>query len=133
MDNVELDNKPEKALPEVITKRELWRVAQSQNDPLGLLCGFTIRFKVLMRSMAEEASGRVIGWDEPVPAGTNKEFRQVVSHLADLHSVTFPRAVKPKEAVVGKPMLMIFGDGSTTASCALAYLRWQMADGTMQC
>jgi hypothetical protein len=30
-------------------------------------------------------------------------------------------------------MLLIFGDGSTMASCALTYLRWQMADGTMQC
>jgi ribonuclease HI len=28
---------------------------------------------------------------------------------------------------------MIFGDGSTTASCALVYLRWQMADRTVQC
>ncbi len=34
---------------------------------------------------------------------------------------------------MGKPMLLIFGDGSTLASCALAYLRWQMADGTVQC
>jgi hypothetical protein len=28
-DNVELEDKPEKALPDVITKRELWRVAQA--------------------------------------------------------------------------------------------------------
>jgi hypothetical protein len=102
---------------EDIMKRELWRVAQSQYDPLGLLCGFTIRFKVLMRSMLVEASGRVIGWDKPVPAGTNKEFRQMVSHLAELRSITFPRAVKLREAVVGKPMLMIFGESSTTAGC----------------
>ncbi len=108
-------------------------MAQGQYDPLGLLCAFTIRFKVLMRSMMEEASGKVVVWDEPIPTGTNKEFQQVVSHLAELLAITFPRAVKPKEAVVGKPMMMIFGDGSTTASCALAYLRWQMADGLVQC
>jgi hypothetical protein len=30
-------------------------------------------------------------------------------------------------------MLIIFGDGSTTASCALAYLRWQMANEMVQC
>jgi hypothetical protein len=84
MYNVELEDEPEKALPKVITKRELWRVAQSQYDPLGLLWGFTMHFKVLMRSMAEEASGRVIGRDEPVPAGTNKEFLLVVSHPVDL-------------------------------------------------
>ncbi len=32
-----------------------------------------------------------------------------------------------------KPMLLIFGDGFTVTSCALAYLRWQMANGLVQC
>ncbi len=86
--NVELEDEPEKALPGVITKRELWRVAQGQYDPLGLLCGYTVRFKVLMRSLAEESTGRVVGWDKPVPEGTNKEFREVVKHLADLRAIT---------------------------------------------
>jgi hypothetical protein len=133
MENIELGEEPEKALPEVITKRELWRVAQGQYDPLGLLCAFTIRFKILMRSIVEETSQKVTGWDDPVPAGTNEEFRRVISHLGELRVITFPRAAKPKEEVVGKPMLLIFGDGSTAASCALAYLRWQMANGTVQC
>jgi len=133
MENIKLDEEPEKALPDVITKRELWRVAQGQYDPLGLLCAFTIRFKILMRSIVEETSQKVTSWDDPVPAGTNEEFRKVVSHLGELQAITFPRAAKPKEEVVGKPMLLIFGDGSTAASCALAYLRWQMADGTVQC
>jgi hypothetical protein len=133
MENVVLDEEPEKALPEVITKWELWRVAQGQYHPLGLLCAFTIRFKILVRSIAGEASQKVAGWDELVPTGTNEEFRKVVSHLGELRAITFPRAAKPKEEVVGKPMLLIFGDGSTAASCALAYLRWQMADGTVQC
>ncbi len=133
MENMELSEGPEKALPEVITKRELWRVAQGQYNPLGLLCAFTIRFKILMRSIVGETSQKVTGWDDPVPASTNKEFREVVTHLGELRAITFPRAAKPKEEVVGKPMLLIFGDGSTLASCALAYLRWQMADGTVQC
>jgi hypothetical protein len=69
---------------------------QSQYYPLGLLCAFSIRFKVLMQSMVQEASGKVTGWDEPVPEGTNKEFQQVVSHLAELRAITFPRAAKPR-------------------------------------
>jgi hypothetical protein len=132
-DNVELEDEPEKALPDVITKRELWRVAQGQYNPLGPLCGYTVRFKILMRSLAEESNGRVVGWDGPVPEGTNKEFREVVKHLANLRAITFRRAAKPREAVLGKPTLMIFGDGSTLASCVLAYLRWQMADRSVQC
>ncbi len=133
MENIRLSEGPEKALPEVITKRELWRVAQGQYDPLGLLCAFTIRFKILMRSIVGKTSQKVTGWDDPVPASTNKEFQEVVTHLGELPAITFPRAAKPKEEVVGKPMLLIFGDGSTLASCALAYLRWQMADSTVQC
>jgi hypothetical protein len=86
-----------------------------------------------MRSIVEETSQKVTSWDDPVPAGTNEEFRKVVSHLGELQAITFQRAAKPKEEVVGKPMLLIFGDGSTAASCALAYLRWQMVDGTVQC
>ncbi len=128
-ENIELSEEPEKALPEAITKRELWRVAQGQYDPLGLLCVFTIRFKILMRNIVGEGPPRVSGWDEPVPTNVNKEFREVVTHLGGLRAITFPRAAKPKEEVVGKPMMLIFGDGSTLASCALAYLRWQMADG----
>ncbi len=83
MENVVLNEEPEKALLNIITKRELWRVAQGQYDPLGLLCAFTIRFKILMRSIVEERSQKVAGWDVPVPAGTNEEFRRVFSHLGN--------------------------------------------------
>ncbi len=83
MENVVLEDEPEKVLPEVVTKRELWRVAQGQYDPLALLCSFTIRFKILMRSLVEEASHKVVSWDKLVPAATNKEFRRVVSHLVN--------------------------------------------------
>jgi hypothetical protein len=41
-ENIELSGKPEDALPEAVTKRELWRVAQGQYDPLGLLSAFTV-------------------------------------------------------------------------------------------
>jgi hypothetical protein len=86
-----------------------------------------------MRNIVGEGPPKVSGWDDPVSANVNKEFREVITHLGSLRAITFPRAAKPKEEVRGKPMLLIFGDGSTLASCALAYLRWQMADGTVQC
>jgi hypothetical protein len=47
-----------------------------------------------------------------MPAGINKEFWEKVSHLAGLRSIAFPRAVKPNEAVMGKPILMILVDDS---------------------
>ncbi len=95
MENVELDEEPEKALPDVITKGELWRVAQGQYDPLGLLCALTISFKILMRSIVEETSQKVSGWDNPVPASTNEGFRKVVSHLGELRAIIFLRGARP--------------------------------------
>jgi hypothetical protein len=42
--------------PENITKRMLWRVAQGQYDPLGLLSPYTIRLKLLMREWRRRAA-----------------------------------------------------------------------------
>ncbi len=54
----------------------------------------------------DEASHKVVGWDELVPDGTNEEFQRVDSHLAELRAITFPRVVKPKEAVVHDSLQM---------------------------
>jgi hypothetical protein len=114
--------------PDHITKRMLWRVAQGQYDPLGLLSPNTIRLKLLMRGMAQE-SGKVTGWDEEVPATVASDFKGILEDMKALRDITFPRSIRPPESrgpVVGRPMLLVFGDGSREASCALAYARWQM-------
>jgi hypothetical protein len=40
---------PEISLPDRITRRVLWRVAQIQDDPLGLLSVYMVKWKLLMR------------------------------------------------------------------------------------
>ncbi len=89
MENIELSEGPEKALPEVITKRELWRVAQGQYDPLGLLCAFTIRFKILMRSIVGETSQKVTGWDDPcqqAPTRSSEKWSPTWGNCGPSHS-----------------------------------------------
>jgi hypothetical protein len=49
-------------------------VAQGHYDPLGLLCAFTIRFKIIMRSLSGEEEGISMGWDEPVLASVESDF-----------------------------------------------------------
>jgi hypothetical protein len=135
-DDIDLERDLCQALPGAITKRILWRVAQGLYDPLGLLCAFTIRFKIVMRSLSDEEEGERIGWDDQVPAHVEANFREVLGHLKDLKKISFPRSMWPEPGrgpVKGKPMLLIFGDGSVEASCALAYLRWEMEDGTVVC
>jgi hypothetical protein len=77
-----------------------------------------------------------VGWDDQVPAHVEADFREVLGHLKDLKKVNFPRSMWPEPGrgqVKGRPMLLIFGDGSVEASCALAYLRWEMEDGSVVC
>ncbi len=52
--DINLEGDLSRAIPGAITKRVLWRVAQGLYDPLGLLCAFTIRFKIVMRSLSDE-------------------------------------------------------------------------------
>jgi hypothetical protein len=42
---------PESVLPSLVTRRILWRVAQSQYYPLGLLSVYMVKWKLLMRKV----------------------------------------------------------------------------------
>jgi hypothetical protein len=89
-----------------------------------------------MRSLSDEEEGGHVGWDDQVPAHVEADFREVLGHLKELKKVNFPRSMWPEPSrgqVKGRPMLLIFGDGSVEASCALAYLRWEMEDGSVVC
>ncbi len=67
-EDIDLEGDLSQALPGTLTKRILWRVAQGLYDPLGLLCAFTIRFKIVMRRLSDEEEGERVGWDDQVPA-----------------------------------------------------------------
>jgi hypothetical protein len=118
--------------PSLITKRIIWRVAQAQYDPLGLLAPYMIRLKMVMRDLCSE-EGKVSGWDEPAPESVVEKFKVVVMGLSKIREISFPRTIKPAGLVSRAPMLMIFGDGSREAYCAIAYVRWELDDGTVQC
>ncbi len=50
-------NDPESALPSRVTRRILWRLAQIQNDPLGLLSVYMVKWKLLMRKVMLKGKG----------------------------------------------------------------------------
>jgi hypothetical protein len=122
---------PESALPQVIMRRILWRVAQSQYDPLGLLSVYMVRWKLLMRKVTLEGKGG--GWEGPLDKEEGDEFRRFLRDLNELREIQFPRCVQPLEGQFKRPMLMVFGDGSREACCTLVYLRWEREDGTACC
>jgi hypothetical protein len=119
---------PESALPQVITRRVLWRVAQSQYDSLGLLSVYMVKWKLLMRKVT--LKGKEGGWEAPLDKEEEEEFRQLLRDLKELREI---RCVQPLEGQFKNPMLLVFGDGSRVACCTLAYLRWERDDGTARC
>jgi hypothetical protein len=89
-----------------------------------------------MRGLSDEGEGAHIGWDDPVPTNVESDFREVLGYLKDLKKVSFPRSIWPESGrgqVKGGPMLLIFRDGWVEASCALAYLRWELENGLVVC
>ncbi len=71
---------PKSALPRVITRRILGRVAQSQYDPLGLLSVYMVRWKLLMRKvMLKGKGGR---WESALDKEEKEEeFRDLLKDL----------------------------------------------------
>jgi hypothetical protein len=112
-------------------RRVLWRVAQSQYDPLGLLSVYMVKWKLLMRKVT--LKGKEGGWETPLDKEEEEEFRQLLRDLKELREIRFPRCVQPLEGQFKNPMLLVFGDGSREACCTIAYLRWERDDGTARC
>jgi Pao retrotransposon peptidase len=118
--------------PEVVTKRMVWRVAQAQYDPLGLVSPFMIQFKLVMRSLCSE-EGKVTGWDESIPDSVVVAFKKAMSGLRQLRNISFLRTIQPGRRPVEPPLLLMFGDGSREAYATLAYIRWVLEEGSIEC
>jgi Pao retrotransposon peptidase len=130
--NVDLDF-VDQQLPQVLTKRHVWRIVLGQYDLLGLVCVFTIQLKLILRELSME-QGRKLGWDEAIPEETRLKFLAILAKMKLLKNVTFPRCVIPTtEDRTKKPQLLCFADGSTAAFCTLVYGRWKLIDGSFAC
>ena len=54
---------------------------------------------------------------------------EFLTEFLSLGEVSFPRSLWPEEEVIGKPILVVFSDGSMVAFGAAAYIRWELKSG----
>jgi hypothetical protein len=108
-------------------RRVLWRVAQSQYDPLGLLSIYMVRWKLLMRKAT--LKGKVDRWESTLNPKEEEELWALLRDMDELRKIRFTRCVVPREGQFRNPLLMVFGDGLREACCLLIYLRWQRVKG----
>jgi len=116
-------------IPEKFSKRYILSITNSIFDPIGLLTPFTVKVKIILRSVwAYEPK---LLWDCPLPTSIEREWIDVMKQIPLLTTLTFQRSLTPLQAT-GKPTLVIFCDGSIHAYGAAAYVRWQLQDGTYE-
>ena len=69
-----------------------------------------------------------LGWDDPIPEELRSQWGQFFKEQFLMKDISFERFIKPKDAV-GKPIFVLFSDGSEGAYGTWTYVRWNMIDG----
>ena len=110
-----------------VTKRKILSAANSIYDPTGFATPFTTKIKILMRKAW--AHKPKLSWDCQLPEEIFKQWKEIFMKIPLLSEMTFARSMTPPDTK-GNPTLVIFSDGSEEAYGAVAYIRWELQDGT---
>ena len=113
-----------------LTRAILLGIVNSRYDPLRLLCCILNQLKIELRNLYNADLG--LDWHDPIPDHMKEKWVRLIQLLKSAESVRFPRCVRPVNAV-GKPVLILFNDGSNDAMCTVAYLRWKLDNGEYEC
>ena len=117
-------NMIEEEFPKMLTRRMVLSQVNGIYDPIGLLCPFVLKAKLLLRDITSAGAG----WDEPLSEEDREKWLKFFRDMFDLNKITFPRSLKPNNAV-DAPVLVIFSDASKLAFGACAYVRWKTTQG----
>ena len=103
-----------------ITQRAMLSHVSAVFDPLGIVSPFTIRMRLLLKSIWKE-NGQ--SWDKELNEGNRHEFKKWASEMVHVNRMVLKRTYF--ESGVNKVDLHIFSDASLEAMCMVAYLRKQ--------
>jgi len=102
----------------VITKRNILQAASKQYDPLGWLAPIVIRAKLLI----QELWRKQVDWDDPLDNDFNNRWFEVATDIERAASVVMTRRYSVMHSSKSV-FLHVFGDASTKAYGAVAYLQ----------
>ena len=110
-----------------ITKRAVLSILARLFDPLGFLTPYVMVVKCLFQDLWKMG----LEWDEPVPEGMQKRFRQWVEGLSTIRGWEIPRSYTGQSWRDIKDIeLQAFGDASEVGYGACVYVRVRMKDDT---
>ena len=113
----------------VLTKRGLLSYISSVYDPLGFVCPYVLKAKLLF----QEETRRKTDWDEDLQETTIKEFERWLSELPLLTKLSIKRHMLP--VVLHKNLVTLqlhhFADASTKAYGTASYIRAEDNNGNV--
>lgn len=103
-----------------VTLRNVYKVLATQYDPLGYICPYTTRAKLIVQALWSTERG----WDEPIEGNLLQSWLEWEGELSHLQHVTIPRCYAPPHNSSNATYeAHIFCDASEKAYGAVAYLR----------
>ena len=124
----------EKDFPQKFTKRIALSLTHTIFDPTQLIQPFILRLRLSYRNIIiQEKLEGISSWDRELSDKTRDEWLKLAKIMFELEQISFDRSLVPRgyNSEI-KPMLLLFSDGSDTGQCVVAYLRWEMSDGSVQ-
>jgi len=104
---------------EVITRRRMLSTIATMYDPLGIVSPCIITAKL----MFQEASKLKLEWDEEVPAGISRRWREWIQSLHGLNQAAIPRCLVPTNNGKGRYEVHNFCDASESGYGCCSYLK----------
>ena len=111
------------------TRRKILSLVASIYDPLGMIAPYVLRAKLFLQELWQLKGD----WDSPIADEDLSSFVDWLNELKDLALFSTRRFYR---AVPNEPdsiEIHVFGDASVDAFAAVAYLRFQFPDGSIQC
>ena len=113
------------SIPMILTRRVVLEQVMKLYDPFGILSPFTLLAKILLR----KTWTLNLGWDDALPDIMWDEWSRFFTQLFQCSELEFDRVLAPSNRV-GKPTLVVMSDGSDLAYGCVAYIRWELNDGS---
>ena len=107
----------------VISLRTLLGVTNSCYDPYGFLGALLVQLKIELRELYRPEFN--LSWDDDIPHEKKLIWSEILQRLKSAENMKFKRTLYVSNAI-DDPELIVFVDGSPSAMCAVAYIRWQV-------